>query len=68
MLGKGSDAMRLRRSRRPDNCDHLDRVTTTNFGLRRTTCLVCGEVAMDRLEDARRGALFSVPQGTSGAG
>lgn len=50
---------RLLRTRRSESCAHPETVTTTNFGLRRTSCLFCGEVTMDRLAPAGSGTLFA---------
>lgn len=56
---------RILRTRRAETCAHPETVTTTNFGLRRTTCVVCGEVTMDRLAPAAPGSLFAADEETT---
>ena len=48
-------------------CDHIEQLSTVNFGLQRMVCLDCGSITMRKTSDADPGTLFRVPHPISGS-
>ena len=43
----------------PSRCEHHERLTTVNFGLERSVCMTCGDVAVRDRGHTGSGDLFS---------